>query len=175
MNWQAISAVSEIVGAVAVVISLIYVAAQIRQNTLQTRSDGHARVTDSYNDLLGQLLADDALFKLIVVGCQEWSRLSPFEQSRFHIFFHQHLMHLRMAYQLHDKGAMDDDVYKTVEDLHINVLANPGAKVWWKMVGESLVEVPLKNLINGKLEERKGQSQATTEAWEFYDPKNWAD
>jgi hypothetical protein len=80
-----------------------------------------------------------------------------------------------MAYQLHDKGAMDDDVYKTVEDLHINVLANPGAKVWWKMVGESLVEVPLKNLINGKLEERKGQSQATTEAWEFYDPKNWAD
>ena len=38
MNWEAISAVSEIVGAVAVVISLIYVAAQIRQNTKMMRT-----------------------------------------------------------------------------------------------------------------------------------------
>ena len=175
MSIQDWGAVGEILGAMAVIVTLIYLAAQIRQNTLQMRSEGHVRVTDSYNDLLGQLLADDDLFKLIVVGCQDWSRLTAFEQSRFHIFFHQHLMHLRMAYQLHDKGAMDDDVYRTVEDLHINVLANAGAKVWWKMVGESLVEMPLRKLINDKLEEREGQSQATTEAWQFYDPKNWVD
>lgn len=80
-----------------------------------------------------------------------------------------------MTYQLHDKSAMDDDVYQSVEDLHINVLANPGAHVWWKMVGESLVEDGLCNLINQKLKEREGQKQATTQAWEFYDPKNWAD
>ena len=175
MSIQDWGAIGEILGAIAVLVTLVYLAMQIRQNTLQMRSDGHVRVTDSYNDLLGQLLADDGLFKLVVVGCQDWSKLSSFEQARFHIFFHQHLMHLRMAYQLHDKGAMDDDVFKTVEDLHINVLANPGAKVWWKMVGEGLVEGPLKKLIQDKLVKREGQNRATTEAWEFYDPKNWVD
>ena len=74
---------------------------------------------------------------------------------------------------LENRGTVN--VFKTVEDLHINVLANPGAKVWWKMVGVSLVEGPLRKLINDKLIEREGRSQATTEAWEFYDPKNWAD
>ena len=37
IEWEAISAVSEIIGAVAVVVSLIYVAAQIRQNTRAIR------------------------------------------------------------------------------------------------------------------------------------------
>ena len=171
-DWRSIG---EIVGAGAVIITLLYLATQIRQNSSQIRSEGHVRITDSYNDIIKQLLADDALFKTIVRGCQNWESLSAFEQSRFHLYFHQHLMHLRMAYQLHNKSAMDDDVYRSVEDLNINVLANPGARVWWKMVGESLLEEGLRNLINEKLKEREGQKQATTEAWEFYDPKNWVE
>lgn len=33
MNWEIISAVSELVGAVAVIVSLIYLALQVKQNT----------------------------------------------------------------------------------------------------------------------------------------------
>ena len=33
MNWDAIGAIGEIVGAAAVVVTLIYVAVQVRQNT----------------------------------------------------------------------------------------------------------------------------------------------
>ena len=33
MNWEAVGAIGEIVGAIAVVLSLVYLAAQIRQNT----------------------------------------------------------------------------------------------------------------------------------------------
>jgi hypothetical protein len=40
MNWEAISAVAEIVGVIAVVVSLGYVAIQIRQNT-KGNSPGH--------------------------------------------------------------------------------------------------------------------------------------
>ena len=37
MNWEAISAVGEVLGAGGVIISLIYLAAQIRQNTRAIR------------------------------------------------------------------------------------------------------------------------------------------
>ena len=37
MNWEAIAAVGEIVGATAVVVSLVYLAVQIRQNTRSNR------------------------------------------------------------------------------------------------------------------------------------------
>lgn len=42
MNWQAIAAISEIIGTIAVVVSLIYVAVQIRQNTAALNTDARA-------------------------------------------------------------------------------------------------------------------------------------
>jgi hypothetical protein len=99
--------------------------------------------------------------------------LTSFEQSRFHAFFHQHLDHFRLAFQLHRKGGIDDDVYGSIESLHIRVLGNPGASVWWNMVGKSLVEEDLIEYIDKKLSEIEGTNASTTEAWEFYNPANW--
>lgn len=77
--------------------------------------------------------------------------------------------------QLRRKGAIDDDVYRSIEDGHIRFMANPGNRIWWKMVGESLVEEKLARLINEKLTRIEGTNRATTEAWAFFDPKNWRD
>ena len=38
MNWEAIGAVGEILGAIAVLVTLIYLATQIKQHTLATRA-----------------------------------------------------------------------------------------------------------------------------------------
>ena len=38
MNWEAISAICEVVGSIAVVLTLIYLAVQIRQNTHSDQS-----------------------------------------------------------------------------------------------------------------------------------------
>ena len=80
-----------------------------------------------------------------------------------------------MAFQLHRKGAIDDDVYRSIEDLHIRFMANPGNRIWWRMVGASLVEEQLARLIDEKLARTTGTNRATTEAWAFFDPKNWRD
>ena len=175
MTIQDWGSIGEVVGAIGVILTLLYLATQIRQNTRQIRSEGHQGITDSYSATLGQLLADGDLFKAIVRGCQDWDSITAFQQSQCHIFFHQHLMHFRVAFQLHDKGALDDDVYRSVEDVHIRFRANPGNRVWWKMVGESLVEEKLARLINEKLATVEGTDRATTEAWAFFDPKNWRD
>jgi hypothetical protein len=37
MNWEAVSAIGQIVGAVGVIISVIYLALQVRSNARQTR------------------------------------------------------------------------------------------------------------------------------------------
>jgi len=173
MSIQDWGAVGEMVGAIGVIITLLYLATQIRQSTRQMRSEGHQGITDSYSITLGQLLADDALFETIVRGCQNWESITAFQQSQCHIFFHQHLMHFRVAFQLHDKGAIDDDVYRSIEDMHIRFMANPGNRVWWEMVGQSVVEQKLARMINQKLAGIEGTSLATTEAWSFFDPKNW--
>ena len=80
MSIQDWAAIGEIVGAIAVIVTLIYLAAQIR-------SEGHARITDSYNDILSQLLTDDELFKTVVRGSLDWESLTAFEQAKCHFFY----------------------------------------------------------------------------------------
>lgn len=175
MSLQDWGSIGEVVSAIGVIVTLIYLATQIRQNTRQIRNEGHQAITESYSVTLGQLLADDALFKTIVRGCQDWDSITAFQQSQCHIFFHQHLMHFRTAFQLHDKGAIDDDVYRSIEGVHLRFMANPGNCVWWHMVGQSIVEDKLARLINEKLSNMAGTNRATTEAWAFFDPRNWRD
>ncbi len=47
MNWNAIQAVAELVAAIGVLASLLYLAVQVRQNTASVRADSAARVAES--------------------------------------------------------------------------------------------------------------------------------
>jgi hypothetical protein len=63
MNWDAIGAIGETVGALAVILTLAYLAVQIRQNALATQTASHHAVTDSLNQ--GNLaMAQDAALAL---------------------------------------------------------------------------------------------------------------
>jgi len=46
MNWEAIGALSELIGAISVLVTLLYLALQIRQNNLSTRAQIHQARSD---------------------------------------------------------------------------------------------------------------------------------
>ena len=45
MNWDALGAVAELLGAIAVIVSIIYLAAQVRQTRLQLQSQAEDNIT----------------------------------------------------------------------------------------------------------------------------------
>ena len=55
MNWEAISAIGQIVGALAVVISLIYLAREVRRNTRASRLTAMRSMSDAFNRWVQQL------------------------------------------------------------------------------------------------------------------------
>ena len=56
MNWEAIGAIGEIIGAIAVFLSLIYLALQIRSNTNVEKAAALREVLDGYVDRNNVLL-----------------------------------------------------------------------------------------------------------------------
>ena len=50
MSWEAISAIGEIVGAIAVVATLFYIAIQIRHSIRVAESDAFDRASQSFKD-----------------------------------------------------------------------------------------------------------------------------
>ena len=64
MNWEAIGAISEVVGAIAVVLSLIYVATQIKQNTAASRSQSINQINSQYGALMSQVAMNGDLAQI---------------------------------------------------------------------------------------------------------------
>jgi hypothetical protein len=55
MNWDALGAIGEIIGAAGVIVSLLYLASQVRNNSRQLRHSSAQAVLDKLNGLIGQL------------------------------------------------------------------------------------------------------------------------
>ncbi|MBW2498391.1 MAG: hypothetical protein JRF61_14050, partial [Deltaproteobacteria bacterium] len=64
MNWDAIGAIAELLGAVGVIASLVYLATQIRQSRQQMQENTRALRAGTYQDF--QRKVDDAFNRLIV-------------------------------------------------------------------------------------------------------------
>ena len=55
MNWDAVGALGELIGAGAVVVSLVYLAVQIRGQNIETRTAGMHAVSAGFRDSIGSL------------------------------------------------------------------------------------------------------------------------
>src|SRR5262249_13807404 len=70
VNWEAISAIGQIVGAVALVISLIYVASEVRRNTRATHLAAIRSMHDAFNRWIQQIAEHPQLTDVISYGVQ---------------------------------------------------------------------------------------------------------
>jgi hypothetical protein len=84
MNWEAIGAVGEILGAVAVVVSLVYLATQIRQNSRSVNIESERFLNESWNTIQRDLATDEGIADIINRGLNDYVSLAPAEKGVFH-------------------------------------------------------------------------------------------
>ena len=70
MNWEAISAIGEIIGALAVVITLIYLARQIKDNTRVARSATRQSIAETTMSIADDMIGDRELAKVFLKDIQ---------------------------------------------------------------------------------------------------------
>lgn len=68
MNWDAIGAIGEIVGAGAVVLTLIYLSIQLRQNTEALRSTAWQAIQDGEHQFDTSLVHDPQVLAVFLRG-----------------------------------------------------------------------------------------------------------
>jgi len=90
MNWEAISAIAEIVGAVAVIVTLAYLAVQIRQNSRMiernaeaTRVSADDAVVANFNQWREMVITNPDPPELFTRGMEDLSTLEVNERHRF--------------------------------------------------------------------------------------------
>jgi hypothetical protein len=132
MNWTAIGALGEILGAVGVIITLIYLARQIRQNTLATRLSASRSVATAAREWNAPLLQDADLAWTFQVGTEDPTQLDEKERARFtELCFSLLRMFEDIHYQYHN-GALDPETWHGYEELYGAYAKAPGFKQYWE-------------------------------------------
>ena len=131
MNWEAVGAIAELAGALGVIVSLVYLASQIRQNTKSLQSNAFQAVSDSAIQRFLALAQDDDLADLYLTGISDWKSLSARERLQFDMWMRASLRGFENYYYQHKNGLLEEQLWAAhLEALRANV-APKGFAEWW--------------------------------------------
>ncbi len=131
MNWDAIGATGEIVGAAAVVVTLFYLAIQIKQSTAVSKADLFERGNESWNKATEPLLepSNAALFQS---GLKSYEDLSDIDRLRFEILLSRLILSLESGLEKHNQGFVSSDYADTYGHFFRPIFLSPGGRAYWK-------------------------------------------
>ena len=86
MNWDAIGAIGENIGAFAVVISVVYLAVQIRKQTAESRLAAARELSNLYIQTLRSMRVDEEFCSLYFKSIQNYADLPKEQRYRVAIF-----------------------------------------------------------------------------------------
>ena len=140
MNWEAIGAVGEILGAIGVIVSLFYVAYQVGQNTKQTDQNTTALKLSAYDSIVNQV----NLWRLTVATDENasdiWSRglvdpesLSSKDMERFRMLMASYCEILSLNLRQTRNNMFSEEEWKTTYASIKRMASTPGSKWFWNV------------------------------------------
>ena len=132
MSLNDLANIGQVIGAIAVVISLIYVALQIRQNTHAVRSATAQTVHEHFANWYHLVAADAELAKIAANGLRDYESLSETEKVRFIALFMAFLSYGQNAFLKWRQGLLEPALWIGWEQVLMNLIGAPGGKGLWK-------------------------------------------
>ena len=136
MTLEQFAYLAEIIGVVVVIVSLIYLAQQVRQNNKQLESQSYQAWVAS-NLQINMSISDHALSAIIAEGNSDSANLSD---KSYVAYAMSHLAIMQMAQAadyLYRSGSLDRDLWEGEMNRAAGILAMPGVRQWWDAGGNS--------------------------------------
>lgn len=132
MSWQLASAVSEILAAVAVVVSVVYLAVQIRRNTIATHSQTHYMTTIALSETAATLASSRDLSRVYRLGLSNPDELDEDEYFRFALIGTSQFRTFENLYFQYRAGLVTEDFWSGHRENILWFYHRPGMQIWWK-------------------------------------------
>ena len=132
MNWQAIGALGELVGGVAVLATLVFLAIQIRRNTQALRMSAAEESNRSFASYAA-LFTQPGVSRLYRVGLASPDELDDDEHITFNAVISTFFNFLSHAHKVRGSGITN--VWSSERALRTTanyILRQPGGQRWWR-------------------------------------------
>ncbi|MEZ5572245.1 MAG: hypothetical protein R3E64_09490 [Halioglobus sp.] len=131
MNWEAIGSVGDAIGGVGVVLTLLYLAHQTRQNTRAVRAASFQQVADSLSDVSMTVVQDPSLVSLLMRVNSDAASLSEEDTARYGYFLLATVRRIESLFFHAAQGTIESHSwYGTQQTLHF-IFGKEIARQWW--------------------------------------------
>ena len=138
MTLEDLGNIGEFVGAIAVVITLVYLAFQIRQNTRQITQNTqavHLAAVDSImsaaTDVRRSIIENEDVARIYHEGLSDQENLSEVDQTRFRVLMISAFRAFQSSYQQGFRSGLAPENWRIDHAIAARVLEQPGARKFW--------------------------------------------
>ncbi len=137
MNWDAIGAIGELLGAIVVIASILYLSRQLRESNKHASAEVERHAQESYNQYIDSLASDRQSLEVWRSGNGSFSGLSDVDKSIFHLKCSLFVNHLEMVLRMQSKALISSDMADTFGGIVVGMASTPGGREWWDQLPEN--------------------------------------
>lgn len=132
MNWEAVGALGEVVGAAAVVLTLLYLGRQVKDGSRQIRLNTTSSLTTMSQDSFAPIFFSESNQEIWHSGRDKPESLTEEQFQHFATYMDRVFYAYQLLVTYYEAGAIEEDVFR-MQGSYFNYLYNsPGGQRWWQ-------------------------------------------
>ncbi len=131
MNLDTAHKLTEVLAALAVIISLVFVGLEVRNNTTAVQSSAAQSVHENLSTWYTSIQGDASLMEITTRGMQDYGSINPTEKGQFIAVFMSFLSYTQNAYYKWQEGSLSPELWRSWEFVVMNFLSTPGGRAFW--------------------------------------------
>lgn len=132
MDWDAVAAIGQAIGAVAVIVTLIYLAIQIRDSARASRSAAVTDATTAMQAFYQELGSNSSTSQLFLRGLTDPDSLSREDEFQYLMLMHSCFLGFQRSFFLAQEGTLDVGLRDSIGTAVNAVNHLPGMALYWR-------------------------------------------
>jgi len=130
-NLDAVHKLTEVLAAIAVIVTLVFVGLEVRQNTTAVQSSAAQSVHENFATWYSSIQSDGMLIDITTRGMQDYDSLNPIEKGQFIAVFMSFSSHTQNAFYKWQEGSLSPELWRGWELVSMNFFSTPGGQSFW--------------------------------------------
>lgn len=161
MNWDLIGGISELLATTAVIVSLIYLALQVRANTTATQTASRYELARDYRQIFS-LHLDRDVANAIREGVWSYPNMPYEDRILFSTYISNESLFFQGVFAQYEAGQLEQETYEAYLCWFASLIVTPGGSAWWE---DSARPILLPRMV-AVVDQRVAGGDLSTEVWE---------
>ena len=131
MNWEAVGAIGEVLGALGVIVTLGYLAIQIRQNSVVVRASTRQAISTAQAEV-GYRCAENTELRSAAMQFTNLESTVPETELAAHFFLRALLRTFENQYHQYIDGTFDESIWTGYRNSMAQNFSSPAIREFWK-------------------------------------------